>query len=77
MKYGNEYTGEHDFPIAFSSERAHDDTRGPVVSVAEYRELLADQTSSDEDISRRLQYLEALCRCIIQEELRKYVNEEN
>jgi hypothetical protein len=44
-----------------------------VVSIAEYRKLLKDHTSSDGDIDRRLGYLEALCRHVIREELTNYV----
>ncbi len=35
---------------------------GLVVSVAEYRRLLGDNTSSDERIVERLRFLQAFCR---------------
>ena len=42
-----------------------------VVSVAEYRKLRHDDVSTEEQVARRLQYLEALCRIVIREELTK------
>ena len=42
-----------------------------VVSVAEYRQLVGDSTSSDIQIVERLRYLEAFCRNIINPELQK------
>lgn len=47
---------------------------GTVVSVAEYRHLLGDKTSTDERITQRLEYLEAFCRGIIRLELHAYAN---
>jgi len=44
---------------------------GLVVSIKEYRQLLGDQISTDEDIIRRLKYLEAFCGNIIRLELNK------
>jgi hypothetical protein len=43
-----------------------------LVSIAEYRSMLGNTTSNDEDIARRLQYLEAYCRNIIKLELQSY-----
>jgi hypothetical protein len=43
-----------------------------MVTLEEYREMLGDRESSDEQIISRLQYLEALCRNIIQAELATY-----
>ena len=43
-----------------------------IVSIAEYRQVLGDNTSKDKDIARRLQYLEAYCRNIIKLELQSY-----
>jgi hypothetical protein len=43
-----------------------------LVSVVEYRKLLKDTKSTDEEIIARLQYLESLCRHIIQKELQDY-----
>ena len=45
-----------------------------MVSVEEYREILMDRISSDEQIKKRLEYLEAFCRNIIQAELERYVS---
>lgn len=44
----------------------------PVVAVKDYRRLMHDQTSSDVQILKRLQYIEAICRNVIREELRKF-----
>lgn len=44
-----------------------------LVSIAEYRRLLGDDTSTDKRIVERLQYLEAFCRNIIKPELQTYV----
>ena len=43
-----------------------------MVSIEEYRILLNDQTSTDEQIVARLSYIEKLCREIIREELERY-----
>lgn len=43
-----------------------------VVSIAEYRNLLNDFTSTDAQVVRRLQYLEALCENIIRSEIQNY-----
>lgn len=47
----------------------------PVVSVAEYRKLLNDNISTDEQIRVRIEYLEALCRNVARAEIATYVNE--
>jgi hypothetical protein len=46
-----------------------------LVSVAEYRQLLGDSTSTDEQIVKRLKYLEAFCKNIIKPELQIYDNQ--
>lgn len=43
-----------------------------LVSVAEYRKLLQDTTSTDAQIMDRLKYLETLCRYVIKKELQGY-----
>ena len=40
-----------------------------LVTTKEYRELLNDNETSDEQIQKRLEYLEAFCRNIIRQEL--------
>ena len=40
-----------------------------MLTIKEYREILNDQTSSEEQIKKRLQYLEAFCRNVIKLEL--------
>ena len=44
-----------------------------IITVGEYRKILDDYASSDSQIKQRLQYLEAFCRNIIQDNLEKYV----
>jgi hypothetical protein len=41
-----------------------------MISIQEYRKILGDNTSSDEQVKQRLQYLEAFCRNIIRVELK-------
>jgi len=45
---------------------------GTVVSVTEYRKLLGDYKSTDEQIVERLQFLEAFCRNIIKPIIKTY-----
>lgn len=40
------------------------------ISIKEYRKLMNDDISSDDQIRKRIQYLEAFCRNIIQIELK-------
>ena len=44
-----------------------------VITTDEYRKLLKDETSTDEQIAKRLAYLEAFCRNVIRIELKHYV----
>ena len=44
-----------------------------MISIKEYRKILNDQVSSDEQVKQRLQYLEAFCRNIIRLELKTHV----
>lgn len=39
------------------------------ISIGQYRKIMSDETSSDEQILKRLNYLEALCRNVIKQEL--------
>lgn len=48
---------------------------GLLVSVDEYREILDDYASTEEQIKKRLEFLEALCRNVAKSELENYVNE--
>jgi hypothetical protein len=41
------------------------------ISVEKYREIMPDKVSSDERIQERIKYIEALCRNVIRQELRK------
>ena len=51
--------------------------REGIISVEEYREILADHASSDEQIIKRIEYLESFCRNIIRLELQLYVRKES
>lgn len=50
------------------------DTKGEqtIVSIAEYRKILGDNSSTDKQIKARLQFLESFCRNIIKPELKTY-----
>ena len=43
-----------------------------MIKIKEYRKILKDDVSTDEQIQKRLDYLEALCRNVIEIELEKY-----
>jgi len=43
--------------------------------IKEYRVRLGDNTSSDKDILERLQHIDALCRNLIQKEIKDYVKQ--
>ncbi len=45
-----------------------------MVSIQEYRQMLNDYTSTDEQIQKRLQFLEAFCRNIAHLELQSAKN---
>ncbi len=60
--------------VAIRAQARDDDTCPTVVSIAEYRKMLKDNKSTDEQILDRLRYLEALCRNVIRDELENYVN---
>lgn len=47
-----------------------------MISVDEYRKILNDRVSSDEQIVKRLKFLEALCRNLIKGEIEIYVKEQ-
>jgi hypothetical protein len=44
-----------------------------MVSIEEYRKIMNDQTSSEEQIKKRLGYLEAFCRNVIKGEIEKFL----
>ena len=48
-----------------------------MISVEEYRKLMDDQTSSDELVVKRIQFLDVFCRNIIRAELEKYKKDTN
>jgi hypothetical protein len=45
-----------------------------MVTNEEYRKLLGDYKSTDEQIKKRVEYLEAFCRKVIKLELQNYGN---
>ena len=46
------------------------------MNIKEYRKILNDYKSTDEQIKKRLQYLESFCRNIIRMELEKTIQNE-
>jgi hypothetical protein len=42
------------------------------ISIQEYRKIMSDETSTDDQILKRLNYLEALCRNVIKQELENF-----
>ena len=42
-----------------------------IMSIKEYRTIRDDQISTNEQIRKRIEYLESFCRCIIRVELEK------
>ena len=42
-----------------------------LVSIAEYREVLKDYISTDEQVGRRIEFLESLSRELIRQELKQ------
>lgn len=47
------------------------------ISTEEYRKLLNDYLSTDEQVIKRIGYIEALCRNVTIEELRKVVTQKS
>lgn len=60
----------------FSNQQRHNDCE-PVVSVQEYRKKLNDYESTYEQILKRLEYIEALCRNVIRQEIENYAEKSN
>lgn len=48
--------------------------RREIPSIAEYRQLMNDHESTDQQIAKRLEFLENLCRAIITLELKNAIN---
>lgn len=46
-----------------------------IVSVEEYRKMLNDQTSTEERIRERVEFLESFCRNLAKFELEHYVHQ--
>ena len=43
-----------------------------MVTIDEYRQILKDYKSTDEQIKKRLEYIEALCRNVIRQEIQNH-----
>ncbi len=46
-----------------------------MVTIEEYRKILGDYTSTDEQIKKRLVYLQAFCRNIIKVEIESHIKQ--
>lgn len=46
-----------------------DESKG-IITVEEFRRLLGDETSTDEQITQRIAYLGGFCRAIIKQQLK-------
>jgi hypothetical protein len=66
-------TQQQTTPITMAAAPSRYNGNELVISVAEYRKLLGDEASTDQQIMQRLQYLESLCRDIARFELENYV----
>ena len=66
----NHFDGRGCQPISVM-ENGGNEERQPIISIAEYRRIMKDETSTDEKIIARLQYLESFFRNIIRIELEK------
>lgn len=45
-----------------------------MITVEEYRKITNDQVSSEEIISKRIKFIESLCRNVIRSEIKSYVS---
>lgn len=59
--------------VDYKTNTAQNREETTIVGIQKYRELLSDTTSTDEQIIKRLQYIEALCRNVIRNELRSFI----
>lgn len=59
--------------IDYEAKSPQDRGETTIVGISEYRKILADNISTDEQITKRLQYIEALCRNIIRSGIKIYV----
>ncbi len=46
---------------------------GRSVTIKDYREMMNDEVSTDEQIEKRIQYLDTFCRNIIKAELKNFL----
>ncbi len=53
---------------ALTNSRNHD-----IISISEYRKILNDNKSSDEEVRKKVTYLEAFCRNIVRQDVEKFV----
>ena len=56
--------------VLVRTKKTHNDY---LVTVSEYRTLLNDYTSADDQIIERLEYLESFCRNVAKFEIEKYI----
>jgi len=47
-----------------------------MISTEEYRKIISDYKSSEEDIKKKLSYIEAFCRNIARLEIENYIREQ-
>jgi hypothetical protein len=67
-------TNDYSLALLKVQNKSHGTPLGSfTVSLQEYRELLRDTVSSDEQINQRIEHLEKLCREIIRKELKSHV----
>lgn len=59
--------------VDYEAKTPQDKGKTTIVGISEYRKILADNVSTDEQIIKQLQYIEALCRNVIRSELKSYV----
>lgn len=60
-------------PVDYKANSAQNEEETTIVGIQKYRDLLSDTTSTDEQIIKRLQYIEALCRNVIRREIKNHV----
>ncbi|MDB5188243.1 MAG: hypothetical protein JWO50_763 [Candidatus Kaiserbacteria bacterium] len=59
------------------SMSTHNSNAGGIISIEEYRQLLSDTVSTDEQIKKRIAYLESFCGNIIRNEIHTYAGKKS
>lgn len=57
------------------NKNSYNDGSNSIITIQEYRNLIGDNSTSNEQVKRRIEYLEALCRNIIRSEIDNYGKE--